>query len=156
MKIFSTDRSKAVHLSILWRWSPAGKGLGSWLSLGVFVSLSHMVFWVRSGTWLYRFLIFAFFLTLWRFRGGASFVDHFSYLCAMFVMLFFLFVAAWERAALLALLCVVSYCVFITFPYCDPGQVWFFIVSMFFNLCLGSLFSKGYNLACKQWNVLRV
>ena len=27
------------------------------------LSLSHMVSWVRCGTWLYRFLIFAFFLT---------------------------------------------------------------------------------------------
>ena len=45
-----------------------GKGLAPWLScvwcfLVVF-SLSHMVSWVRCGTWLYRFLIFAFFLTL--------------------------------------------------------------------------------------------
>ena len=29
----------------------------------VFLSLSHMVSWVRCGTWLYWFLIFAFFLT---------------------------------------------------------------------------------------------
>ena len=71
-------------------------------------------------------------------------MDPFSYLCFIFVfvMLSFLFVAAWKRADLLALLCVVSYCVFITFPHCDPGQVWFLIVSMFFNLCLGSLVSK--------------
>ena len=48
-------------------WSPAGKGLTSWLLLMmfiVFLLLSHVVFSVRCGTWLYCFLIFAVFLTL--------------------------------------------------------------------------------------------
>ena len=43
-------------------WSPAGKGLTSWLSFVmsiVTLSLSH---W--CGAWLYRFLIFALSLTL--------------------------------------------------------------------------------------------
>ena len=44
-------------------WSPDGKGLAFWLSsilrFIVFLSLSHVVSWVRCGTWLYRFLIFA-------------------------------------------------------------------------------------------------
>ena len=46
-------------------WSLAGKGLTYWLSfvMFVFLSLSHLVSWVRCGTWLYRFLIFAAFLT---------------------------------------------------------------------------------------------
>ena len=48
--------------------SPAGKRLTSWLSCMccflVFLSLSHVVSWVRCGSWLYRSLIFAFFLTL--------------------------------------------------------------------------------------------
>ena len=48
-------------------WSPAGKGLTHWLfcvwCFLVFLSLSHVVSWVRYGTWLYQFLIFAFFLT---------------------------------------------------------------------------------------------
>ena len=43
-------------------WSPAGKGLSSWLSFVVsyckFVTFP-LVSWVRCGTWLYRFLIFA-------------------------------------------------------------------------------------------------
>ena len=43
-------------------WSPAGKGLTSWLSFVVsnceFVTFP-LVSWVRCGTWLYRFLIFA-------------------------------------------------------------------------------------------------
>ena len=45
-------------------WSPAGKGLTSWLSFVVSamsLSLSHRV---RCGTWLYRFLIYAPLLTL--------------------------------------------------------------------------------------------
>ena len=47
--------------------SPAGKGLVSWLLFVMFncvLSLSHVVSWVRCGTWLHRFLIFAAFLTL--------------------------------------------------------------------------------------------
>ena len=48
-------------------WSPAGKGLTSWLSFVVsnceFVTFP-LVSWVRSGTWLYRFLIFAPLLTV--------------------------------------------------------------------------------------------
>ena len=46
----------------------AGNGLTSWLSciwcFIVFLSLSNVVSWVKCGAWLYRFLIFAFFLTL--------------------------------------------------------------------------------------------
>ena len=44
-------------------------GLTSWLLLVMFIVLlllSHVVSWVRCGTWLYRFLIFAIFLTLLR------------------------------------------------------------------------------------------
>ena len=45
----------------------AGKGLASWFSciwyFLVVLSLSHTVSWVKCGTWLYRFLLFAFFLT---------------------------------------------------------------------------------------------
>ena len=47
-------------------WSPAGKGLTSWLWFVVsyceFVTFP-LVSWVRCGTWLYRFLIFAPLLT---------------------------------------------------------------------------------------------
>ena len=50
-------------------WSPAGKGLTSWLSFVVsnckFVTFP-LVSWVRCGTCLYRFLIFAPLLTLIR------------------------------------------------------------------------------------------
>ena len=55
------------RLLIATLWSPAGKGLTSWLLLVmfiVFLLLSHVVSWVSSGTYLYLFLIFAVFLTL--------------------------------------------------------------------------------------------
>ena len=56
-----------VCLFICALWSPAGKGLTSWLS---FVMLNcefvtfPLVSWVKCDTWLYRFLIFA--SVLWR------------------------------------------------------------------------------------------
>ena len=56
-----------LRLFIAALWSPAGKGLTSWLLLVMFIVfslLSHEVSWVRCGTWLYCFLIFASFLTL--------------------------------------------------------------------------------------------
>ena len=85
-KIFFTDRSKAVLLlwiiyviSVLFLlcfraclfinalWSPAEKGLTSWLSCVMSnckVITFPLVSWVRCGAWLYRFLIFALLLTL--------------------------------------------------------------------------------------------
>ena len=48
-------------------WSPAGKGLTSWPSFVMaycgFVTFP-LISWVRCGTLVYRFLIFALFLTL--------------------------------------------------------------------------------------------
>ena len=47
-------------------WSPTAKVLTFWLlfvMLIVFLSLSHVVSWVRCGICLYRFLIFAAFFT---------------------------------------------------------------------------------------------
>ena len=47
-------------------WSPAGKGSTSWLSIvmsGCDVVTFPLVSWVKCGAWLYRFLIFALFLT---------------------------------------------------------------------------------------------
>ena len=49
-------------------WSPAGKGLTSWLLFVVSnckVVTFPLVSWLRCGTWLYWFLIFAHLLTLW-------------------------------------------------------------------------------------------
>ena len=48
-------------------WSPAGKGLTFWLLFVmfiVFLLFSRVVSWVRCGTLLYRFLIFAVILIL--------------------------------------------------------------------------------------------
>ena len=48
-------------------WSPAGKGMTSWLSFVKFICdvvTFPLVSWVRCGAWLYRFLIFALFLSL--------------------------------------------------------------------------------------------
>ena len=50
-----------------------------------------------------------------------------------------LVVTCLERADLLALLCVMFYCVFVTFPCGVMGQVWCFIVSIS-DLCLLSNF----------------
>ena len=73
-------------------------------------------------------------------------MDHFCYLCFGFVMLSCLFFAAlklvvtcWERADVLALLYVMFYCVFGTFPRGVLGQVWCLIVSIP-DLCLLSYF----------------
>ena len=55
-----------LRLFIAALWSTAGKGLTSRLLFVVFnfvLSLSHVVSWVWCGTWLYRFLILAPFLT---------------------------------------------------------------------------------------------
>ena len=54
-------------------WSPAEKGLTSWLLFVMFncvLSLSHVVSWVRCGTRLYRFLIFAAFLTFTNYQNN--------------------------------------------------------------------------------------
>ena len=56
-----------ARLFICALWSPAGKGLTSWLSFVVsnseFITFP-LVTWVRCGTLLYRFLIFEPLLTL--------------------------------------------------------------------------------------------
>ena len=60
-----------AHLFVDALWSPAGKGLTSWLSLVMSdydVVTFPLISWVRCSAWLYRFLIFAIFLTLNRFE----------------------------------------------------------------------------------------
>ena len=56
----------SVYLFIDVLWSPAGKGLTSWLAFVMsnceFVTFP-LISWVRCGTRLYRYLIFALFLT---------------------------------------------------------------------------------------------
>ena len=56
-----------------------------------------------------------------------------------------LVITCWERADLLALLC----CVFVTFPYGVPGQVWYSVVS-FPDLCLPLYFVRWmFSFLCK-------
>ena len=69
-----------VCLFICALWSPAGKGLTSWLSFVVsnceFVTFP-LVFWVRCGTSLYRFLIFESLLTFFHVCLFFLYVFHF-------------------------------------------------------------------------------
>ena len=60
-------------------------------------------------------------------------------------MLSYLVITYWERADLFALLCVVHSCVFVTFPNCVPGQVWYWIVSIP-DLCLPLYFPLQIDL----------
>ena len=67
-------------------------------------------------------------------------MDLFSFLCVLSlpsVMSVYcnLVVTCWERADLLALLCVTFSCAFVTFPYGVLGHVWYLIVSIP-DLCL--------------------
>ena len=88
----------------------------------------------------------------------ASVVDHFLlfmfHACLSYGVLSVpcsLVITCWERANLLALLCVVFSCVFVTFPYRVPDQLWYLIVSIP-DLCLplflseSSLVAKGHVL----------
>ena len=64
--VFAIMLCLCARLFICALWSPARKGLTSWLSFVVsnceFVTFP-LVSWVRYGTWLYRFLIFVPLLT---------------------------------------------------------------------------------------------
>ena len=66
MRIWNNDGLNAdTEAAVL--WLPAGKRVTSLLSFVMLIcilSLSHVVSWVRCGTWLYRFLIFATFHSL--------------------------------------------------------------------------------------------
>ena len=53
-----------------------------------------------------------------------------------------LMVNCWERADLLALLYVMFYCVFVTFPFGVLGQVWWMVV-LIPDLCLLSYLIHG-------------
>ena len=73
-----------------------------------------------------------------------KFMDHFVYLCFVFVMFSCLFVVAlWSPAGIeadsLALLCLMFYCDFVFFSCGVLGQVWCLIVSIF-DICLLSYF----------------
>ena len=72
-------------------------------------------------------------------------MDHFCYLCFVFVMHCSLVVTCWERVNLLALLYVMFPYVFVSFQ-CDVlGQMWYFIVSIP-DRCLLTYFNKYQTL----------
>ena len=69
-----------TRLFICALWSPAGTGLSSWLSFVVSnyeLVTFPLVSWVRCGTYMYRFLIFAPLLT-YLIRGLSQKVVDFS------------------------------------------------------------------------------
>ena len=71
-------------------------------------------------------------------------MNSFDCFCFMSVMLYCLSIAAlwsrcWERASLLALLCVMFSRVFVTLPCGVLGQVWYLIISIP-DICLLSYF----------------
>ena len=63
--------------------------------------------------------------------------------CAVLYVSCSVVITCWERADLLALLCVVFSCVFITFPDGVPGQLWYSILSIP-DLCLPLYFNKMF------------
>ena len=77
-------------------------------------------------------------------------MDPLCYLCFVFVfaMLSCLFLAGWEKADLLAFLCVKFSYFFVTSPYVVLGQVWYLIVSIpdivfFLTLMYSDLFKDS-------------
>ena len=68
---------------------------------------------------------------------SASFVDLFYYVfnSSLLCCLVYSLQPCWERADLLALLCVTFSCVFVTFPYAISGQVWY-LIELIPDLCL--------------------
>ena len=104
-------------------WSPAGKGLTSWLSC--FVTFPN-VYWstseleARLAPWNWFKPSFKIFY--WPFQGGTSFVDLLCCFCLVFVMPLYarLFISAlWSPAGKRMtswLSYVVSNCEFVTFP----------------------------------------
>ena len=77
----------------------------------------------------------------WPFQSGASFVDHFCYLCFLFVYHTVvsipcnLVVTYWERADLLAIVYLVFLLCCVTFLHSVLNQAWYLIVSIP-DLCL--------------------
>ena len=78
-------------------------------------------------------------------------------------------ITCWERADLLALLCVMFLCVFVSFPFGVSGQVWYLIVSIpdlcllfYFHHCLRTrsftfsfLWNFAFFLAPKNFSELK-
>ena len=113
--------------------------------LNCVLSPSHVVSWVRCGTWLYRFLIFAHFRTFknemkyfyWPFQCGVSFlvifVIYVSWLSCFLVCSLQPCGHLLGKGWLLGSLCY-ALLFFVTFPCGVLNQVWYLIVSIP-NLC---------------------
>ena len=117
-------------------WSPAGKGLTSWLScMWYFVTIPNVP-WVPTG-------LSPPVNSFTDHSKALLFVDLLCYLCLEFVMFLRLFIAAlWSpvRKGLTTWLSFVMFnCVYVTFPCNTLGQVWYMIAS-FPDLCLLSHF----------------
>ena len=121
-------------------WSPAGKGLTSWLSCLLYFVTFPNVSWstselrVRLAPWNWFKPSSKIFY--WPFQGGSSFVDLLCFfvlcllcLCVRLFIIICLVVTCWERADLLALVCGV-WLWFWHFPIGILGQVWYLIVSI--------------------------
>ena len=128
-------------------WSPAGKGLTSWLGslvCYIFVTFPY-VSWSTSKLRVRLVL-------LNMFKPPSDFFTIFPRWCFFFVSCLSLFcciVCSLQpcdhllgRADPLALLSVMLSCVFDTFPYGVPGHVWYLIVSIL-NLCILLYFDKS-------------
>ena len=93
----------------------------------------HCVLWSPTGNWLTSSLI-----CVLRFLGNV-FCDHLleiawplgSFVRCIFLTICFV-ITCWKWTDLLALLCVAFswQCIFVTFPYGFPGQMWYLIVSI--------------------------
>ena len=89
---------------------------------------------------------------------GSFFIFFIFRVCHAFVSVHCSLVATClERANLLALLCVMFYCVFVTFPCGVLGQVWYLIVSIP-DLCLLPFSKRLYSIlklffSDARWNI---
>ena len=119
-------------------WSPAGKGLTSWLScLLCFVTFPNVAWSTSELGWGWRCetgLSPPVKYFYWPFQGGTSFVDHLCLLCLVFLMLLRLFIAAlWSPAgkgltSCYCLWCLLYFCYF-SMWYAGSGVVLDCIVS---------------------------
>ena len=127
------------YLFLVALWSPAWKGLTTWLSCLLYFAIFLNMSWTtselraRSAPWSWFKLSSKIFY--WPFQGSTSFVDllcfFLSCVCYAFVSvcLYVPWDPCWERADLLALVCGVQLWV-CCFPIGILGQVWYLIVSI--------------------------
>ena len=124
-----------ARLFICALWSPAGKGLTSWLSFvvsAVSLSLSHWYPGSGSGvvldcidSWsLHPYILSNNYLNLQSNYHKIPFLG---------ILWYLFWYACWETTDLLAILCLMIYCVFVTLPY---GVVFDCIDSLSLSSCL--------------------